>query len=105
MSCFCVQLQHNISFNRKQKGVFCRMAFTRDPYYFSDNYLSTATPLEQLKGKTLDLRMHALNDSQDRLRCDFILFCFFCSFWFVIIVKTVQQRLKDRVYEVKCIFN
>lgn len=49
--------------------------------------------------------MQALNDSQNRLLCDFLLLCFFCSFWFVIIVKTVKQSLKDRFYEVKCIFN
>lgn len=53
--------------------------------------------LEQLRGKTLDLKLHASNDSQDRLRCDFILLGFFCSLWFIIVVKTVKQLLKDRV--------
>lgn len=64
-----------------------------------------AQPLQQLQRKTPDLRLQALNDSQDRLRCYFILLCFFCSFWFVIIVKTVEQRLKDRVWGKKGIFN
>lgn len=67
--------------------------------------MSTATPLEQLRGKTLDLKIHASNDSQDSLCCDFIPLGFFRSLWFVIVVKTVKQRLKDRVYWVKCIFN
>lgn len=30
---------------------------------------------------------------KDRLWCDFILLGFFCSLWFVIVVKTVKQRL------------